>query len=98
VGKQGRNVRFYLSSPSHSPHSTTAQKLAMSTSQAVPSTSEPYFDTTSQKWMVETQQGTELEWDQHRNQWVPLVSHLTLPIQPCLALKWVKCNRSMRIY
>lgn len=46
----------------------------MSTSQAVPSTSEPYFDTTSQKWMVETQQGTELEWDQHRNQWVPLVS------------------------
>jgi len=24
--------------------------------------------------MVETQQGTELEWDQHRNQWVPLVS------------------------
>ncbi|GAA5829460.1 hypothetical protein JCM5353_001341 [Sporobolomyces roseus] len=48
----------------------------MSTSQAVPSsssTSEPYFDTTSQKWMVETNQGTELEWDQHRNQWVPLV-------------------------
>jgi len=51
----------------------------MSTSQAVPSsssTSEPYFDTTSQKWMVETLQGTELEWDQHRNQWVPLVSYL----------------------
>ncbi|GAA5967514.1 hypothetical protein JCM3765_004692 [Sporobolomyces pararoseus] len=34
---------------------------------------EPYFDTTNQKWMIETLSGTELEWDVQRNSWVPIV-------------------------
>ncbi|GAA5987275.1 hypothetical protein JCM5350_008127 [Sporobolomyces pararoseus] len=36
-------------------------------------TPEPYFDTTSRKWMVETLDGSELEWDVQRNSWVPIV-------------------------
>ncbi|GAA6010632.1 hypothetical protein JCM11491_003002 [Sporobolomyces phaffii] len=34
---------------------------------------EPYFDTTSHKWMVETPDGNELEWDANRHAWVPVV-------------------------
>lgn len=65
------------------PVASTSQQQSNNPSSANPSgstsagTSEPYYDRTSQKWMVETQDGTELEWDTNRNAWVPLVSTIS---------------------
>ncbi|GAA5821235.1 hypothetical protein JCM10212_005328 [Sporobolomyces blumeae] len=35
---------------------------------------DPYFDTTSHKWTVETPSGQELEFDPHSHQWLPKLS------------------------
>ncbi|GAA5901569.1 U2 snRNP complex subunit CUS2 [Sporobolomyces salmoneus] len=65
-----------MSTP-HQPIASTSQAPAMTANSAGGATngnqSEPYFDTTSQKWMVETPDGAELEWDDQRKAWVPIV-------------------------
>ncbi|GAA5896335.1 hypothetical protein JCM5296_002948 [Sporobolomyces johnsonii] len=42
---------------------------------------EPYFDQQAGKWMVETPDGNELEWDQARGAWVPVVDDELLKAQ-----------------
>ncbi|GAA5865513.1 hypothetical protein JCM1840_001424 [Sporobolomyces johnsonii] len=42
---------------------------------------EPYFDQQAGKWMVETPDGNELEWDQARGGWVPVVDDELLKAQ-----------------
>lgn len=56
-------------------HSTADPSSAQADQQPPP---EPYLDQTSGKWMVETANGDELEWDTARNAWVPVVS----PVSP----------------
>jgi hypothetical protein len=67
-----------MSTPSDSintPSTSTADPSASSTTAAEqPPPPEPYLDQTSGKWMVETADGKELEWDTARNAWVPVVS------------------------
>ncbi|GAA6017775.1 hypothetical protein JCM10207_000496 [Rhodosporidiobolus poonsookiae] len=62
--------------PAPGPSATTAP----STSDGV-AAPEPYFDRASGKWMVEDQQGNELEWDDSRKAWVPALTDEVLKAQ-----------------
>jgi hypothetical protein len=59
-----------------------------STADAIPDfSSDPriHFNTVSKKWEFEDDDGNEMQWDEGKHAWVPIVSPLTI-ICPCSRL------------